>query len=421
VKVEVKELEGLKREVKVELSAETVESEMAKKFEEVRKEAKFDGYRPGKAPLARVKAEYGPAVRAAVQEDLIRNSYPDAVRQQELRVASYPTVTTADYVEGGGFGYTAEVEVYPHIERVGYDGMEVQVTEIEVEDKDVDDFIEGLRRRLSELRPVTRPAGPADVVVADLQKLHDPSLVLSGDKFPDQEIDLGNVVTVKEFKEQLAGSKPGDEIEVEVNYPKDYPDETFAGATVKYKCQVKEIKERILPEFNDAFAKQTGQAETALELRMQIRDEIGANLKQEQDRNKRSQLIRQLNEKNDIPIPDGLVDEYLNNVVEDFKKRYEDTDEAEVRRSYRDVGIKTIRWNLLFNQLAEQERIEVGPADIEQRIKKFADNYKMSVEKAKEALNQSGSIAQIRDSILEEKVLDFLVDKAKVTTQKKQP
>ena len=408
------------REVKVQLPAEVVESELAKKFEEVRKEARFDGFRPGKAPLARVKSEYGPAVRAAVQEDLIRNSYPDAVRQQELRVASYPTVTTADYVEGGGFGYTAEVEVYPQIDKVAYDGMELTVAQIEVDDKDVNEFVEGLRRRLSELRPVDRPAGPADVVAADLKKLHDPSLVLSGDKFADQEIDLGNPVTVREFKEQLVGAKAGDEIDIEVNYPEDYPDAAFAGATVKYQCRVKEVRERILPEFNDAFAKQTGQAETALELRMQIRKEIEASLKQEQNRHKRGQIIKQLCEKNNIPIPEGLIDEYLNNVVEDFKKRYEDTDEANVRISYREVGVKTIRWNLLFNHLAEQEKIEVLPSDIEERIKKFADNYKMSVEKAKEALSRSGSIAEIRDSILEEKVLDFLVDKAKVTTRKEQ-
>jgi len=420
VKVEVKELSGLKREVKVELPPEVVESELAKKFEEVRKEAKFDGFRPGKAPMERIKAEYGQAVRAAVQEDLIRNSYPDVVRQQELRVASYPTVTAADYVDGGGFGYTAEVEVYPQIDKVAYDGMELVVNEVEVADKDVDEFIEGLRRRLSELRPVTRPAGPADVVVADLKKLLDPSLVLAADKFEDQEVDLGNPVTVKEFKEKLAGASVGDEVEIEVNYPEDYPDSTFAGVQVKYLCTVKEIKERILPEFNDAFAKQTGQAETALELRMQIRKEIEANLVQEQNRFKRSQVIRQLSEKNEVPIPEGLVDEYLNNVVEDFKKRYEDTDEAEVRKSYRDVGVKTIRWNLLFNHLAHQEKIEVLPVDIDERIRRFADNYKMSVEKAKEALNQSGSIAEIRDSILEEKVLDFLVDKAKVTTQEKQ-
>lgn len=420
MKVEVKELSGLKREVKVELPPEVVESELAKKFEEVRKEAKFDGFRPGKAPMERIKAEYGQAVRAAVQEDLIRNSYPDVVRQQELRVASYPTVTAADYVDGGGFGYTAEVEVYPQIDKVAYDGMELVVNEVEVADKDVDEFIEGLRRRLSELRPVTRPAGPADVVVADLKKLLDPSLVLAADKFEDQEVDLGNPVTVKEFKEKLAGASVGDEVEIEVNYPEDYPDSTFAGVQVKYLCTVKEIKERILPEFNDAFAKQTGQAETALELRMQIRKEIEANLVQEQNRFKRSQVIRQLSEKNEVPIPEGLVDEYLNNVVEDFKKRYEDTDEAEVRKSYRDVGVKTIRWNLLFNHLAHQEKIEVLPVDIDERIRRFADNYKMSVEKAKEALNQSGSIAEIRDSILEEKVLDFLVDKAKVTTQEKQ-
>ncbi len=421
MKVEVKELEGLMREVKVHLPAERVASELKNKFDEVRKNTQIDGFRKGKVPMNRIHTMHGDAVRADVSEDLIRTSYPEAVKQETLRVASYPTIIKAGYDDdGGGFSYTAKVEVYPQIDKVVYDGLEVTVEEIEVSDKDLDEFVEGLRKRFSNLSSVDREAGATDVVVADLKKLHDPSLVLSGDNFADQEIDLGNPVTVREFKEQLTGAKPGDETEIEVNYPKDYPDATFAGATVKYHCRVKQVKERILPEFDDAFARQTGQAETALELRMQIRDELKARLVQDQNRAKRSQIIGQICRQNEVPIPDGLVDEYLNNIVEDFKKRHEDTDEEEVRRSYHDVGVGTIRWNLLFNYLARQENIEVLPSDIEERIKRFADNYKMSVEQAKEALNRSGSIADIRDSILEEKVLDFLVDKAKLTTQEKQ-
>ncbi len=421
MKVEVKELEGLMREVTVNLPAETVESALKNKFDEVRKDTQIDGFRKGKVPMDRIHSMYGDAVRADVSEDLIRTTYPEAVKQETLRVASYPNIVKAGYNDdGGGFSYTANVEVYPQVDNVVYDDLKVTVEEIEVKDADVDEFVEGLRKRFSDLSSVDREAGATDVVVADLKKLHDPSLVLTGDSFADQEIDLANPVTVREFREQLTGAKSGDETEIEVNYPKDYPDATFAGATVKYLCQVKQVKERILPEFNDAFAKQTGQAETALELRMQIRDELKARLVQDQNRAKRSQIIGQIGSKNEIPIPEGLVNEYLNNIVEDFKKRYEDTDEEEVRRSYHDVGIGTIRWNILFNHLAAQENIEVLPSDIEERIKRFADNYKMSMEQAKEALNQSGSIADIRDSILEEKVLDFLVDKAKVITQEKQ-
>lgn len=420
MKVEIKELDGLQREVNVQIPTEEVESELTKRFAEVRAKAKIDGFRPGKVPMTRIKSMFGDEVRADVAEELIRTSYPEAIRQESLKVASFPKVLEADYIEEGGFGYKAIVEVYPEIDKVVYDNLEVTVQEVEVSDADVDEFVEGLRKRFAEFRVVEREAGEEDIVVANLKKLLDPSLVLPGDSFENQEIDLGNPVTVKEFREQLKGAKASDELDIEVNYPEDYSDAAFAGATVKYHCLVKEIKERILPEFDDAFAVRTGQAETALELRLQIREQIKLRLVDGQNRSKRNQLISQLSKQNELPIPEGLLDDYLTNVVEDFKKRQGDVDEAELRKAYRDMGIRTIRWNLLHTHLAAQENIEVLPSDIEERIRKFADNYKMSVEKAKEALSSQGSIADIQSSILEEKVLDFLVDKAKVITQEKQ-
>lgn len=420
MKVEIKELDGLKREVNVQIPIEEVESELTKRFAEVRAKAKIDGFRPGKAPIARIKTLFGDEVRADVAEELIRTSYPEAIRQQSLKVASFPKVMEADYIKEGGFGYTAVVEVYPEIDKVAYDNLEVTVQEVEVSDADVDEFVEGLRKRFAEFRVVEREAGDQDIVVADLKKLLDPSLVLQSDSFENQEIDLGNPITVREFREQLKGAKASDELDIEVNYPEDYSDAAFAGATVKYHCRVKEVKERILPEFDDAFAKQTGRAETALELRLRIREQIKLRLVDGQNRSKRNQLIALVSQQNELPIPEGLLDDYLTNVVEDFKKRQGEINEAEVRKSYHDMGIRTIRWNLLYNQLVVQENIEVLPPDIEERIRKFADNYDMSVEKAKKALSSAGSIADIKSSILEEKVLDFLLDKAKVITQEKQ-
>lgn len=422
MKVEIKELEGLKREVNILIPTEEVESELAKKFAEVRATAKIDGFRPGKVPMGRIKSMFNDEVRGDVAEDIIRNSYPEAIKQESLKVASFPKILEADYTDDGGFGFKAVVEIYPEIGKVTYEKLEVTVQNVEVADADVDEFVEGLLKRFAEYRVLEREAGDSDIVVANLKKLLDPSLVLPGDSFEDQEIDLGNPITVREFREQLKGAKAKDELDIEVNYPDDYPDAAFAGATVKYHCVVKAVKERILPEFNDAFAKQTGQAETALELKLQIREQLGARLVDAQNRSKRNQLIAQVSKQNELPIPEGLVDEYLTNVIEDLKKRQGEgeIDEAEVRKSYHDIGVRTIRWNFLYSKLVDQEKIEVLPSDIEERIKKFADNYNMSPEKAKEALSSSGSIADIQSSILEEKVLDFLVDKAKVITQEKE-
>jgi trigger factor len=370
--------------------------------------------------MARIKAEFGDDVKADVATELVKATYPDATRQENLRVASFGNVIDADYSDDGGFQYTARIEVMPDIESVSYDGLEVTVEEVEVSDQEVDEFVEVLRKRFSVPRPVDREARDGDVVVANLKKLHDPGLVLKEDSFQDQQIDLGNPQTVREFREQLPGVKAGDDKEVEVNYPDDYPDPTYAGAQLKYRVSATEIREQVLPEFNDAFARQTGQAETALELRLKIREEIKERVKVGQEKDKRGQIIVQICNQNEISVPESFLDNYLANVTDEFKKRYNDVDEADIRKNYRDVGIRTIRWNMLYHKLSEQEKVEVLLSDTEKRISMFAENYHMSFEEAREALAKSGAVADIKDSILEEKVLDFLMTGAKVVTTKKQ-
>ncbi|MCK4301614.1 MAG: trigger factor [candidate division Zixibacteria bacterium] len=420
MKVEVKVLEDLMREISVEIPAETVADEIEKKFADLRRDTTVKGFRKGKAPMARIKAEFGDEVKADIATELVKATYPDATRQENLRVASFGNVTDADYSDDGGFQYTARIEVMPDIESVSYDGLEVKVEEVEVSDQEVDEFVEVLRKRFSVPRPVDREARDGDIVVANLKKLHDPGLVLKEDSFQDQQIDLGNPQTVREFREQLPGVKAGDDKEVEVNYPDDYPDPTYAGAQLKYRVSATEIREQVLPEFNDAFARQTGQAETALELRLKIREEIKERVKAGQEKDKRGQIIVQICNQNEISVPESFLDNYLANVTDEFKKRYNDVDEADIRKNYRDVGIRTIRWNMLYHKLSEQEEVEVLLSDTEKRISMFAENYQMSFEQAREALAKSGAVADIKDSILEEKVLDFLVTGAKVVTTKKQ-
>lgn len=415
VKSEVKQGEGLIRELAVTIPAEKVNSELEKKFVEIRKDATIKGFRKGKAPMDRIKAEFGPQVKADVVEELIRSTYPEIVKEHDLKPAAYPTVTHVDFTDEGAFEFTAEIEVFPEVETVVFDGMEVKLPKVEVADKDVDEFIEVMRTRMAEFRPVDRAATAEDQVLLNLKKLEDPNMVLAEDIYEGQEVDLTTPGTVNEFKEQLPGMTAKDEKEIEVSYPEDYPDATFAGNKIKYLVHMVEVRERLIPEFDDAFAKASGQAETALELRMKIRDELKQRIEQNHDRDRRGQIIEQMNQKNEIPVPEALVDNYLERVVNDFKERYQDADEADIKKSYRDVGIKTIRWNMLYNRLADQEKIEVSQDDVENRIKKFADNYGMTVEDAKQQLARSGTVADIKDSIREEKVLNFLADKASVT------
>jgi trigger factor len=418
VKVEVKELDGLKRELTIAVEADQVNQQMETLFRDVQKKANLKGFRPGKAPMNVIKEAYGDSVKADAIDELIKKTYPQAVDEKALNVASHPTITNLDFNDDGSFYYKAEVEVMPSIEKIDYEGIELVEPKVEVEDKEVDEFMEHLRQRYAEFRTLSRPAGENDTVVLDLEKTADETNAIEESKFENSQVDLSNPNTIKEFKEQLPGMAAGDEKDIQVVYADDYPDEKFAGAKITYKTKVKEVKERILPEINDAFAKQTKQAETALELRMKIREEIEKQKKESLGRAKRQQIIGQLTSKNEVEVPDGMLDRYLDGVVQDMKKEGGSFDEAEVRKQYRPIGVDSIRWHLLSHRLAEMENITVEGADLEAFVKRFAEGYQMDAEQAKQVLTQSGRLNDIRESILEDKVLDFLTSKAKVVKPK---
>jgi len=411
LKSTIKSSDGLVREIEIEIPAETVDAAFAEAYHKYRKEAKIKGFRPGKAPLTVIKGKFQAAIYEDVLQELVNKSYPDAVREHKLDIASHPKFPDLNLREGEPFVYTARVEIMPELNEVDFSGLTLPQDEIEVRDDEVDTVVEYLRKKHADVRPVERTAEKDDIVIVDLNKLEDPGNVLEGDSFAETEIDLGSGYTVKEFRDAIIGSKAGDEREITVEYPDDYSDERFAGKHVKYSAKIKEVKHRVLPPADDAFAKKTGEVETMLEMRLKIHNDL--KLQKERDRRQfnRDEIRRQLNEKNEIPIPDAMVKNYLDSLVEEFKQKNQPFEEDKVAEQYGPMAVSSLRWNMLMHQLAKSEKIEVLPSDTENWIKAFAEGYQMKFDEARDMLAKSGRIQEIRETILEDKVYDFLMAK----------
>ena len=419
MKVEVTELEGLYRQLAVEVPHNRFQEEMDKELEQLRLRVTLKGFRKGKAPMNMIKSNYGESVKNEVIDKLIKATYPEAISSQTLKVASPPQVTDLKIEDDGSFSYKAKVEVFPDIKKVVFDGIKLTTTDTEASDAEVDEFIETLRDRRAEMREVNRAAKADDVVVLDMTKVKDPELAVGQTDFPETTVDLSHGLTLKEFKEQIPGMKAGEEKDIEVKYADDYSDSRLAGAEITYKARLKSVKEKILPEVDDAFAKASAEAETVLELRLKIRKEIKRQKEEDQKRSFKSQIITQMNEKNPVPVPESMIENYLHSVIEDLTKQKADFKEDEIRNMYRPMGEQTIRWQILYHQLAEQEKIEVLPSDTEKVIGRMARQYKITSEKAKEAMLRSGRADDIRESLLEEKVLDLISGGAKKKPEKK--
>jgi len=413
LRCEIKLSEGLRREIEVEIPAETVDSAFAEMYDKYRKEVKVKGFRPGKVPMNIVKSKFQDEIHHDIIEELIEKSYPEAIKEQKLKVASLPDFSDYNLKEGSSFKYTAKLEVLPEVENVDYEGLVLPKEEIRIEDSEVNDVIQYLREKKAEIRPISRAAAEQDVLLVDLIKTDDPDNAIDLSEFKDFELDLSSRMTVKEFKEVLKGASAGEEREVKVEYPRDFSNEKLAGKTVKFLAKVKEVRERIIPAESDAFAKSMGRGETMLEMRLKVREDLKRQREHDRMHWEKDEIMRQVLEKNQIPIPETFITRYLDAVVEDMKKGKDPFDEKEVRENYRPVAINAIRWDFLMDRLIELEKIEVLPSDTENWIKGFAEAYKMDVPKAKEVLTQSGKTKEIRDKILDNKVFDFLMSKVK--------
>lgn len=412
--IEVIEKEGLKREVKIEVPKEIVDETYEKFYNQYSKKAKLKGFRPGKVPVKVIRSRFKNEVTADVIDEMVGKYYNEAVKDRKLEPIGDPVVSQIEVDEGKPLTFTVGIEVMPKIEKVTFENLKLHRPKIEVPDEEVDRVIEQLRKQKSEARSVDRPAEAGDLIIADLEAIDEGREVIP-EPLENQEIDLGNELTVKEFRETLAGVKRDEQRDVPVTYAADYPDEKFAGKTITYRVSIKEVKEQILPTLNDDFARQVGGAETLLELRLNIRTHLGRERENDNRKSEKRQLVDQIVEQNAIDIPEVMLESYFKNVFEDLKQNAEKFDEKEVREKYRQAGLNSIRWYLLYHRLSVQESIEVSNEDTENWIKGFSENYQMEIPKAKELLAKSGRAAEIKDGILEEKILEFLTAKAQVT------
>jgi trigger factor len=414
LKSEIKSSDGLKREVEVEIPVDIVDAAFSKQYDKYRRQAKIKGFRPGRAPLMMIKSMFADTIRGDVFQELISESYPDVIKEHKLKVASQPDFPKFDLNEGQPMTYTVAIEVMPEIESINYDGLQLPDDEIEIRDVEVNAVVDYLRKKRAEIKVVDRVATKEDILLLDMEKIDDPDNSLKEKEFLDYEVDLTDNYTVSEFRDGLSGTKAGENKEITVEYPPDYSVDFLKGKKIKFLCKIKEVKERILPPADDAFAKSQGNVATLLELRLKIREDLTKQKEMDRLQWRKDEIRRQLLEKNKISVPEAMRENFIDTIIEEYKQKNRTFDEKEVREQYRPMAEDGIRWNFLHERITGTENIEVLPSDTENWIKEFAERGNLEIEKAKEMLSKSGKIAEIRNQILDDKVFGFLISKAEL-------
>lgn len=421
MQVQVSKLSPVLVEFDVQITADRVSSELEKAYVSVSKSAKIRGFRPGRAPRKVLAHMFGDRIARDVAQRLVDETFPQAITEQKLQPVSNPAFESQRLAENQPFSYKARFEVIPEIENVDYDGLAAQRPKSDVTDEQIDAELTKLRQAHATLEAPkeARAAGKGDIVTIDFQVLVGGEEI-EGASATDFQTELGSGQLIGSIDEGLIGKSVGDSTDVSVEMPANHPHPKLKGKTAVFKITVKDLKERVLPEADDEFAKDVGEFENLEGLRQDIRQRLEKQAKEQTENAVAEQLVLDLVKRNPIPVPPSLVERQLRVTEQEILQRARSQGQQvtgvgdELRAKLVEDSEIKVRAGLLMAEIAKREGIKIGDKEIEEGIQELAEQTGKNAAKLRAEYRDQKKREILIGMILENKVLDIIEAKAKI-------
>jgi trigger factor len=414
LKATVSEPSSYQRVINVEIPDEEVQKEFQVKLSKYKKEVKLPGFRPGKVPANLIKSRFGGAIRAEAIDDLVNNSYKEALTENKLTPVNEPKVSDLKAEkEGEPVSFTIEIEVDPEIEITGYKNLKTKITPKKVTDEDIDASLKALQDRMAELKEVDRPSKKGDSISFDYLDVKVDGETKEGFKPAPQMVEIGKG-TLQDFDKGLEGLKKDQETVISVKFPDDYHDKAVVGKSADIIIKVKNIQEKIIPEINEEFCKKVGDFPDKKALREAIKMDHEAREESNAVAAAHDKAIDAIIQANDFEVPPSKVDFYIDKVMEDQAKYYPEgkgPSRKETEEKFRDIGIKALKRYRIIEYIANKEKVKATQEEVDTRIKVYAEQYQQPFDEIKQQLRKSGGTVKIRQEVQERKTLDTLIGK----------
>jgi len=422
--VEIEETSAVEKKVTVTIEQELVVMELDSAYNNLRKKAKIKGFRQGKAPRNILEKYYKDQVEGDVITKLVNDSYFKSLEENKIVPVSQPAIDNGGLEEGKEFTYSARVEVKPEIEVKGYIGMELKKEKIQITEEDIDNRISQLQQSNAQLQEVDepRPIQVGDFAVLDYEGFFNEGPI-EGEKVIDHLLELGSGSFPPEFEEQLLGLKKGDKKDIKITMPEKYHKADIAGKEVVFKLEIKGLKEKIISELNDDFAKDLGEFETLEELKKDVKENLGKRERLRIESVTREKILDNLVEENSFEPPPSMVDQHLQYLINEIQMRLSfqglTMEQAGItidslKEKNREQAEKEVRGSLLLEEIAKKESIEADEKDIEARITEIAEKSGQEIQKIRDHYKENSVRERLRNGLVTEKALDFIVQKAKI-------
>jgi len=430
VEVTITDLSPCKKQLRIEIDAETVNAKFDAVAKDFRRHAHLPGFRQGKAPLANVMRSYGDKIGEEAKRTLMSDSYAKALKENKLRPVIMPEVEELQFGHGKPFQYLATLEVTPAFEMPEYIGIEVEKERRSVNDADIAKALDTLREQRVSYADMDRPAVEDDFIVVNFTGTIDDKPITDLIKVARGLTEQKNFWLHKTQNplipgtvEALIGSSKGDKKTVTVTIPDDFVYEEIVGKEAKYEIEVVQVKEKSLPELDDKFAKGFG-AESMDKLREGVESDLKNELEYSKKKSIRNQCVDKLLGAVNCDLPETIVNEAtraaVHNIVQQNHQRGVGKEIIEENKDKIYANAKTdaevrVKANYILSKIAEKEGIKVTDQELSRQVAAMAAQQKVKPQKLAQQLKDNGTIYQVQEEIMNAKVIDLLEEKAKVT------
>jgi len=415
--------------MRVEIEAAKVNETFAEITRDFQREARLPGFRPGKAPKEMVAKRYETEIQEEAKRKLISDSYRKAVAEQKLDVVGAPDIEEIEFTRGAKCQFAATLEIAPEFELPAYKGLLARRETGGVTPEDVERALHLLGERQTQFQTVARELKEGDVAVVnyigtcDGKPITETAPTAKG--LAEKKafwINVDKTSFIPGFGEQLIGMKAGDKRTITVDFPADFVTPQLAGKKGVYEVELVEGKEKVAPELNDAFAKSYG-AENMEKLREGVRADLQNEWNLKQSRSIRNQVVQNLLASIKCDLPESLLEQETREIIyrivnenqqHGVSKEALDAQKDEIYASAANTAREKVKAFFVYQRVAEKEGVRVEQVEIARRLQDLALQNKIPVDKLIKELESSGRLSLVYSQILNEKVVDLLVQYARL-------
>lgn len=424
--LQVEKLEKNMAKLTIEAGADEFDKAIESAYQKQKGKISIPGFRKGKVPRQMVERMYGKEIfYEDAANELIPAAYEKALDECEEDIVSNPQIEVVQIEAGKPFIFTATVALKPEVKLGKYKGVKVDKADIEVTEEEINEVIE--KERDNNARNISvedRPVKDKDITVIDFEGFVD-GVAFDGGKGENYPLTIGSGAFIPGFEEQLIGAEIGKEVEVNVTFPEDYHADDLKGKAAVFKCTVKEIKEKELPELDDEFASEVSEFDTLAE----YKEDVKKNLKEQKEKDaeaaKEEAVIDAIIEASEMDIPDAMMETQQKQMVDEFAQRismqglsmeqyfqFTGTTYQQMVEQVKPQAEKRVKSRLVMEAVADAEKIEVTDEEYDKEMEAMAEAYQLEVDKVKEILGEREA-KNIRKDLAVRKAVEFVVEHAK--------